>query len=116
MAEIPTLEQVKAYARTANAVSNPYEFYEKYKRTNWRINGEPIQNWRRLFDGWERTTRAKQKPQVLPDYKTSPQHEVEMTAEEREAIIADINLMVNAIEKSPTIEAAREYYERNKKK
>lgn len=114
MPEIPTLEQIQAYARAANYVSNPLEFYEKYRRANWKINGEPVQNWRRLFDGWERTTRAKQKPQVLPEYKTAPAEQIEMSAEERAEILADINAMIAAIENNPTIEAAREEYERTK--
>ncbi len=107
----PNLEQVQAYARANGFVSNPFEFYEKYRRNGWRQNGEPVQNWRKLFDGWERTARRKARPQVLPAYKTETPKEATMTEAELKQIVDAIHAMQNALADNTTIEDARQQYE-----
>ena len=108
----PTVDEVKAYARAQGYICNPYEFYEKYSANGWRQNGEPVQNWRRLFDGWERTERSKHRPNVQPAYKTQPAAPVEMTPAERKAAEEVIHAAQKIIAETATMDEAKEAWER----
>lgn len=108
----PNIEEVKAYARANGFISNPYEFYEKYNANGWMQNGEAVQNWRRLFDGWERTERKHQRPNVQPAYKTQPHEDVELTPEERKALEDEIHDLQRIIATTNTWDEMTAEYER----
>ena len=110
----PDIEEVKAYARANGFISNPYEFYEKYNANGWTQNGEEVQNWRRLFDGWERTERKHQRPNIQPAYKTQTHEAVELTPEQRKAIEDDIHAKQRIIATTNTVAEMLEAYERYK--
>lgn len=68
--EIPTLEQLIAYAAEEGFTDGiAYEFFEKYTNLGWRkkIGGEPVRNWKLTMQTWmKRDYNAKwKKPKEL---------------------------------------------------
>ena len=66
-AEIPTLEQVQAYAREQQAVTSPERFYNYFAANGWvDSKNRPLQNWQATFrysDIQDREkANSKQKP------------------------------------------------------
>ena len=71
-AEIPTLEQVQAYAREQQAVTSPERFYNYFAANGWvDSKNRPIQNWQATFRYWDIQDRekanSKQKPALSPE-------------------------------------------------
>ena len=50
---LPSLEEVKKYAREKDSSVNPVRFFNYYKMRGWKINGKRIEDWRAAFDVWE---------------------------------------------------------------
>lgn len=74
--EIPTLEQLIAYAAEEGFTDGiAYEFLEKYTNLGWRkkIGGEPVRNWKLTMQTWmKRDYNAKwKKPQNQPSTQYS---------------------------------------------
>lgn len=62
--EIPTLEEVKAFAISRNSNIDPLRFYSYYQAGGWKDpKGNPIGNWKQKFLKWENTE---------PEKKTAP--------------------------------------------
>lgn len=66
-AEIPTLEQVQAYASEQQAVTSPERFYNYFAANGWvDSKNRPIQDWQATFRYWDIQDRekanSKQKP------------------------------------------------------
>lgn len=71
-AEIPTLEQVQAYAREQQAVTSPERFYNYFAANGWvDSKNRPIQNWQATFRYWDIQDRekanSKKKPALSPE-------------------------------------------------
>ena len=71
-AEIPTLEQVQAYAREQQAVTSPERFYNYFAANGWKdSHNRPIQDWQATFRYWDIQDRekanSKQKPALSPE-------------------------------------------------
>lgn len=71
-AEIPTLEQVQAYAREQQAVTSPERFYNYFAANGWKdSHNRPIQDWKATFRYWDIQDRekanSKQKPALSPE-------------------------------------------------
>lgn len=56
----PTREEVHTYAAGKGRADMADEFYLHYSSESWLHNGEPLTNWRRMFDAW---AKRRQKPQ-----------------------------------------------------
>lgn len=71
-AEIPTLEQVQAYASEQQAVTSPERFYNYFAANGWvDSKNRPIQDWKATFRYWDIQDREKsankQKPALSPE-------------------------------------------------
>jgi len=85
MAQIPTLEEVRLYARRRQSLIDPDDFWARYQRSGWMIGGRPIQNWRKIFDAWE---AREPKPEPKPEPVTVQPADAD--PEDIAALIADI--------------------------
>lgn len=56
-AAAPSLDEVKAYCKGKKV--DPERFWNYYAARGWKIDGEPIENWRALINNWEKTERPK---------------------------------------------------------
>lgn len=66
-AEIPTLEQVQAYAREQQAVTSPERFYNYFAANGWvDSKNRPIQNWQATFRYWDIQDREKANSKQMP--------------------------------------------------
>lgn len=45
----PTLNEIIQFCKDNNFKINPNDFYNYYNSLNWKINGQPIQNWKALL-------------------------------------------------------------------
>lgn len=51
----PTREEVREYAKETESALDPDKFFDYYDETGWTDkNGEPINDWKKCFKGWER--------------------------------------------------------------
>ena len=50
---IPDFYDVLLYWREKHYHSSPAEYYDHYSLNDWKINDEPVHDWRRLADKWE---------------------------------------------------------------
>ena len=57
----PTLTDVKNYCSEKDSGVDPERFFEYYDTRDWTTGGEPIRNWKALFDAWDKTTPKKEK-------------------------------------------------------
>ena len=57
----PTEEEVQTYAAGKGRADMAFEFYDHYRHEGWLHNGEPLANWKRMFDAW-----AKRRPKSKP--------------------------------------------------
>lgn len=56
-AAAPSLDEVKAYCKGKKV--DPERFWNYYAARGWKIDGEPIENWKALINNWEKTERPK---------------------------------------------------------
>lgn len=56
----PTLEDVDNYAKARQSVVDPKRFFKYYNKQDWRIKGKPIDNWRAVFQSWEKKELKKE--------------------------------------------------------
>lgn len=51
----PTREEVREYAKETGSTLDPDKFFDYYDERDWTDkNGEPINDWKKCFKGWER--------------------------------------------------------------
>jgi len=53
----PTLAQIEAHCRKTKSPVDPKRFFEYYEAKGWRMNGEPIRNWKSALRFWGLTER-----------------------------------------------------------
>lgn len=51
--ERPTLEEVTEYVKNQGLLVNAKRFFNYYESVGWKINGEPIQDWRARLRLWD---------------------------------------------------------------
>ena len=64
----PSLEDIDNYAKARQSVVDPKRFFDYYNNQGWTIKGEPISNWRAVFQSWEKKEKkktAESKPVVI---------------------------------------------------
>lgn len=64
----PSLEDIDNYAKARQSVVDPKRFFDYYNNQGWTIKGEPISNWRAVFQSWEKKEKkktAEAKPVVI---------------------------------------------------
>ena len=49
---IPTLDELKAYIEEKKLKVDAKQFYECYESLDWKIDGQPIKNWKAVCRGW----------------------------------------------------------------
>ena len=54
--EIPTLQEIKDFITLKDYPINPDEFYDYYTARGWKLNNQPIADWRALASQWARKT------------------------------------------------------------
>lgn len=83
---IPSLEEVKAYAVEMNLKFNPVKFYEYYQAKKWiKKNGEPVKSWKLTMCRWSDTEVDPKEKATEAKSKTSfQQNEYDFEALERE--------------------------------
>lgn len=87
---IPSLEEVKAYAREKDSAVNPVRFFNYYQSRQWKVNGQPIADWKAMFECWESRNQdfVVMAAPVIPS-KELPILQREVTEEELEALVGD---------------------------
>ena len=83
---IPSLEEVKAYAAEMNLEFNPVKFYEYYQEKKWiKKNGEPVKSWKLTMCRWSDSEIDPKEKAAEAKSKTSfQQNEYDFEALERE--------------------------------
>lgn len=64
----PSLEDIDNYAKARQSAVDPKRFFDYYNNQGWTIKGEPISNWRAVFQSWEKKEKKKKadaKPVVI---------------------------------------------------
>ncbi len=83
---IPSLEEVKAYAAEMNLKFNPVKFYEYYQEKKWiKKNGKPVKSWKLTMCRWSDTEiDPKEKAAEANSKNSFQQNEYDFEALERE--------------------------------
>ena len=83
---IPSLEEVQAYAAEMNLKINPVKFYEYYQEKKWiKKNGEPVKSWKLTMCRWSDQEIDPKEKAAEANSKTSfQQNEYDFEALERE--------------------------------
>lgn len=55
----PSLEDIDNYAKARQSAVDPKRFFDYYNNQGWTIKGEPISNWRAVFQSWEKKEKKK---------------------------------------------------------
>lgn len=64
----PSLKDIDNYAKARQSAVDPKRFFDYYNNQGWTIKGEPISNWRAVFQSWEKKEKkktAEAKPVVI---------------------------------------------------
>lgn len=91
---IPSLDMIAQTVSDEKLGINPEKFYDYYTMRDWKIEGKPIRDWRKLLRSWSRKENREQSAGVkipLPEhfYKTEP----ETTSEDDDEVIRQIKEM-----------------------
>ena len=83
---IPSLEEVKAYAAEMDLKFNPVKFYEYYQEKKWiKKNGEPVKSWKLTMCRWsDNEIDPKEKAAEANSKNSFQQNEYDFEALERE--------------------------------
>ena len=83
---IPSLEEVKAYAAEMKLEFNPVKFYEYYQEKKWiKKNGEPVKSWKLTMCRWsDNEIDLKEKAAEAKSKTSFQQNEYDFEALERE--------------------------------
>ena len=86
--EIPSLEQVTAYAESIGEADTAPQFFRVLTANKWKDgHGEPIQNWQSFFREWTRREklRENERPQRAASPDTLPDIDAELFEKIRKA-------------------------------
>ena len=50
----PSVEEISSYCRERNNNINPEQFYDYYEANGWKINRNPMKDWKATVRNWER--------------------------------------------------------------
>lgn len=83
---IPSLEEVKAYATAMDLKFNPVKFYEYYQEKKWiKKNGEPVKSWKLTMCRWsDNEIDPKEKAAEANSKNSFQQNEYDFEALEEE--------------------------------
>ena len=56
---IPTFEEVVNYFTETKKTMSAEKFYNYNDGRGWCIDGEPIKDWKKLADSWQKTQRMR---------------------------------------------------------
>ena len=73
-AAAPSLDEVRAYCKKQKLRVDPERFWNYYAALGWKIDGDPIENWKAVIANWEKTERPKE---VNPEPGRSPSYDLE---------------------------------------
>lgn len=80
----PTLDEVISFCKENNFNVNPKHFFNHYNSLGWKINGQPIKDWKVLLRTWyannttsTSSTRKANEPEWLPNYEEHFEETVE---------------------------------------
>lgn len=57
---LPTLDDIKKFAKERNSNVDPERFFDYYQSQNWKCGNTPITDWKTKFMSWEKSERPKQ--------------------------------------------------------
>ena len=50
----PSVEEISSYCQERNNNINPEQFYDYYEANGWKINRNPMKDWKATVRNWER--------------------------------------------------------------
>lgn len=73
VADRPTLDEVRAYAKAHDFIADPDSFFDENEKRGWVLDGERIRSWKKLFASWNRYAQSHPTQQCpYPVEKTGP--------------------------------------------
>ena len=74
-AKEPSRDEIVAYAKEIDSKADPFRFYDYYLSRGWKINGDPINDWKAVFRKWTTDERPKKEQiyKVHPPTKIDPE-------------------------------------------
>ena len=69
---IPSLDDVKAYALERGSAVDCEKFYDHYSAVGWMMGKTPIKDWKAAFRKWEKTEKAPAPPSASYSYSPKP--------------------------------------------
>ena len=70
---IPSLDDVKAYALERGSAVDCEKFYDHYSAVGWMMGKTPIKDWKAAFRKWEKTEKAPAPPSASYSYSPKPE-------------------------------------------
>jgi len=59
--KIPTTNEVKEYAESIGYNLDPDKFIDYYEMVGWRVNKQPMKNWKAAVRTWKRNEKSYQR-------------------------------------------------------
>ena len=69
---IPSLDDVKAYALERGSAVDCEKFYDHYSAVGWLMGKTPIKDWKAAFRKWEKTEKVPAPPSASYSYSPKP--------------------------------------------
>lgn len=69
---IPSLDDVKAYALERGSAVDCEKFYDHYSAVGWMMGKTPIKDWKAAFRKWEKTEKVPAPPSASYSYSPKP--------------------------------------------
>lgn len=66
----PSQKEVRAYCDELGSNVDPMKFYDYYAERNWKIAGEPINDWKAVFRSWHER-EFKKRPSKAEEARAS---------------------------------------------
>ena len=70
---IPSLDDVKAYALERGSAVDCEKFYDHYSAVGWMMGKTPIKDWKAAFRKWEKTEKVPAPPSASYSYSPKPE-------------------------------------------
>lgn len=58
-ASTPTMEEIVDYFEEKGLTISAERFFNYNEKRNWKVDGEPIKDWKALAESWQRTQQNK---------------------------------------------------------
>lgn len=94
LSNIPTLQEVKDYCTLKSYKFDVEYFYNYYSATNWKRNGQPIENWQAVANQWGRRENMQQGFKDMADVVVKPKR-IESEFEPRKYSQEEIDQIFN---------------------